>query len=486
MAQPAGATDTPASAINQRACVVQPVTNSAGTIITPAMAATINQFEPLYKQAASSLGLSWLLVPPLHYRESNFSLVNPGNGQGLFQLSSSGLAFTPGQTVSAANLVSQAELALNVLRVKALPASLASGSNAVAAWAYFGYNGRALAYYQQAEAKGLAYPFEGSPYVYNLFDASETGLRLIQSDHTNTLGVVDLKPGTFTLYSALVQQCGSATVAAPAGATTVSAQTVANPFAGEVVPLLPPTGNGPAPLYALAGVILLAWLLIVAWRKDIYVSTLHATFWWAALLVVPMLFVHDELALAAWHYNPHWSALTLTEAIVGLLAAVGAIIAFKGWCSWLDTGSSPSSSRTRRVLDRSHGWNWFAKASSRAKLGAEEVDTDGKSWLWLLLSLLRIVFGAFAVAVWLLWWVPETIVLGLYTARWYFRLATQHLSNIFSVMLVMAAVYGGYHLATYLRLGVGVSYVVLPVGAAIVLLVERKQLSQSRPSLMPG
>ena len=189
------------------------VFNPIASWITSAIDANKN----IYQQASNQTGVPWELIAALHYRETSFSTKNPGNGQGIYQLYSTGQYFAPGQTTQE-DFLNQTILAANFLQGKAAlngtgtavvsPRKLVANETDINLIknALFSYNGRASSYAQQASTYGYSskdQPFEGSPYVMSLFDCKRSAMGLITSDGSNSLTAKDTRLGAFTLYARL-------------------------------------------------------------------------------------------------------------------------------------------------------------------------------------------------------------------------------------------------------------------------------------------
>lgn len=298
-------------------CEVQP----AGNIITPENAERINLLRPLYQQAAAPLGMRWYLLPPLHFRENALRRDNPSNGQGIFQLYSyvgaTGKNFTPSDApVSNEEFVRQAGLALNVLNQKARLASpdgLANASNATVAWSYFGYNGLHPGYFRQARTLGSRWAFQGSPDVYNLFDAEHTGsMKIVQADNGAVTNQVDERPGAFTIYLELLRQCA---------ANGFKTETIAKPFRGEFVPRLPSEGEKTFPWYTLLLALSLPVLVVTSQKANKRRFT--AWLWAIAAVIAPTVVHLDDAANRGWSFSPPTVAVIVAGILfMGLIWAV--------------------------------------------------------------------------------------------------------------------------------------------------------------------
>ena len=153
-------------------------TDYAGNqIISDEDMATIEELQPLYEEASSEFGLPWQFLAALHYRETRLNMVNPSNGQGIFQLYSyvinTGITFPAGE-VSDEEFVRQAKIALEEV-ISKNPELAESPTDDAVKRAFFTYNGTADVYLSQARDLGFseeeAQRGEGSPYVMNKADA---------------------------------------------------------------------------------------------------------------------------------------------------------------------------------------------------------------------------------------------------------------------------------------------------------------------------
>jgi len=129
-----------------------------------------------YQEAASQVGITWQVLAALHYRETGFSLVAPGNGQGAYQIVNSD-KHTPGAYPPAGTTLTQAQFLAQSLDaanfVKQDGAGLdASPDVATIKEALVKYNGLPQKYIDQAVALGhtSSEGYEGSPYVMNIAD----------------------------------------------------------------------------------------------------------------------------------------------------------------------------------------------------------------------------------------------------------------------------------------------------------------------------
>lgn len=133
--------------------------------------AKIEEYRPFYEQAVEGTPIPWEMLAVIHTRESGLSRVNP-NADGLFQFAGSAL-FTPGAYVDDDEFVIQLKM---MVETHLLP-KWKDGLNEEdqIKQVFFGYNGRAKAYINQARDLGFteeqAQLGEGSPYVMNKADA---------------------------------------------------------------------------------------------------------------------------------------------------------------------------------------------------------------------------------------------------------------------------------------------------------------------------
>lgn len=202
----------------------------------------LNENRSVYIQVANERGVPWEVLASLHYREFNMAVSNPNNGQGIYQLYSSGAYFPPG-AVSRDEFIHQTRLAADFLQTKAQTVPRTSvisprrlttndGDINLIKSALFSYNGRASIYAQQAATYGYSsstQAFEGSPYVMNKFDCARNSMGLITNDGGNSLNGTDTRMGAFTLYARIKGeaywnglQIGTIPGCAEATGTTVS------------------------------------------------------------------------------------------------------------------------------------------------------------------------------------------------------------------------------------------------------------------------
>lgn len=175
-------------------------------ILSSDQLAKINSYQPLYEQAASTVGIPWAMLAAIHVRESNLSRVNP-NRNGIFQILA--VSVTPGQELSDAEFIDQATKAANHLKGSM---GGSTDDNAIKR-AFFAYNGRATVYKTQARDLGFseseAENGEGSPYVMNKADEKRdpnknpTGWGQIKTDGGSISYPANQDYGAFVIYKAL-------------------------------------------------------------------------------------------------------------------------------------------------------------------------------------------------------------------------------------------------------------------------------------------
>lgn len=144
------------------------------TILSQGLLSSLAANTPTYQQAATQVGIPWQVLAALHYRETGFSLSDPSNGQGLYQIVDASKhtpgAYPDGQ-VTQAQFLAQTLDAANFIKVDGAgltdQPSIATVKDALVK-----YNGEPTQYVTQAEALGYTSDqgYEGSPYVMNIAD----------------------------------------------------------------------------------------------------------------------------------------------------------------------------------------------------------------------------------------------------------------------------------------------------------------------------
>lgn len=163
-----------------------------------------------YEAAGKESGVPWQMIAVLHLRETRFSRVNPGNDQGLYQDSAHIYGHYPAGPVSDAEFLRQSTNAGTFLKSKASqPDLLTKGEVGQVKDAFFGYNGRAGLYVDQAKKLGFTQGYDGSPYVVNKLDATRdpeknlTTWGQIVRDGQGLVYPANKDYGAFVIYSSL-------------------------------------------------------------------------------------------------------------------------------------------------------------------------------------------------------------------------------------------------------------------------------------------
>ena len=171
----------------------------------------------VYMEVAKKYNLPWQLLATIHWRETNLSMVNPGNNNGLFQVYDA--YFKPGRQTES-NFISQVEIAARLLAdnyaKKAHITGRISDGKSINMMdlgnLLMAYNGQSSYYYHQAYDMGYHSPdlgFLGSPYVSNLinrsFDSRFNGnWEQIRYDNGYAMPA-DQRPGTLPVFVLLMQ-----------------------------------------------------------------------------------------------------------------------------------------------------------------------------------------------------------------------------------------------------------------------------------------
>ena len=139
--------------------------------------AKVEQHRPFYEAAAEKAGIPWAMIAIVHKHETSLGRDNPANGQGIYQDFNNLNGPYPTGPVSDEEFQRQTDWAAELIKSKAAgnPAGLQDLAQGDAIKeTFWGYNGKAGAYRQQAAALGYdpdTQGFEGSPYVMNKADA---------------------------------------------------------------------------------------------------------------------------------------------------------------------------------------------------------------------------------------------------------------------------------------------------------------------------
>lgn len=170
----------------------------------------IEQNKSTYEAAAKETGVPWQAIAVVHSLETNLLRVNPGNGQGIYQMysytggGSNERAFLPVGAVDEAEFLRQTKIAAGEMKRIIEAQGLEVGSDDGIKALLFQYNGKAGQYIEKALALGFtereANLGEGSPYVMNRYDARRD---------PNSGGMSPLWPGRFVadgVYDATATQ----------------------------------------------------------------------------------------------------------------------------------------------------------------------------------------------------------------------------------------------------------------------------------------
>lgn len=180
------------------------------TILNQGELKALNDNAPTYQQAASQVGVPWQVLAALHYREHDFSLSEPGNGQGIYQIVNSdkhtaGDYPAAGTTLTTAQFLGQSLDAANYIKSDGAGLDISSDT-AVIKDAFVKYNGEPSEYVDQAMALGFSSSqgYEGSPYVMNIADKPRDPSNGPISGWLQDRGGGDFQPATADQYGAYV------------------------------------------------------------------------------------------------------------------------------------------------------------------------------------------------------------------------------------------------------------------------------------------
>ncbi len=177
--------------------------------------------SPIYESVAEKYNLPWQLLATIHWRETNLTMLNPENNNGLFQIYDS--YFKPGQ-VSTSQFEEEVEVAAKLLTTKYSQNSNVVGNiekdNSInminIGNILMSYNGRSAYYSEQANSMGFSQPrlaFLGSPYVSNLINrnfnsAYNANWKQIRYDHGYAMPA-DQRTGTLAVFTLLMRATDS-------------------------------------------------------------------------------------------------------------------------------------------------------------------------------------------------------------------------------------------------------------------------------------
>ena len=192
---------------------------SGKDIFNGAQTKALEANRPFYEKSANKVGIPWEMIAVIHYREHRFSRSNPSNGQGVYQFYDKHGGPYPTGAISDDEFQRQTDLAAEFIKGKAggKAAQLKEGDEAAIKYTFFGYNGRAGVYINQAKNLGFsdadAQNGEGSPYVMNRFDAkrdptveptkSNGTWGQIKTDGGSIEYPANTDHGAFTIYAAI-------------------------------------------------------------------------------------------------------------------------------------------------------------------------------------------------------------------------------------------------------------------------------------------
>jgi len=175
-----------------------------------------------YVKISNETGVPWQMLAAIHYRENNMARYNPDNGggksYGIFQFTPPPEKYKIG-SVSYSEFVRQLRYMAKkiqsdyVFRNSLNPASVSTRkltknekNISLIKNTLYSYNGRNSQYANQAKKYGFnpsTRPYEGSPYVMNMFDCKRKGMGTIKRDYGPIEGAPDTRYGTFTLFARL-------------------------------------------------------------------------------------------------------------------------------------------------------------------------------------------------------------------------------------------------------------------------------------------
>jgi len=169
----------------------------------------INKLKSDYVKASQATNVPWQLLAGIHYRETNFSTTSSN----MFQISGySGPGDVVTQAIAAGNFIQKYAVPGNLPNHRAPLQQTGSDAEEIKD-TLFSYNGRAVAYAQQAQSLGFnpqTQPYEGSPYVMNNYDTVHKDMGIITHDGGGIDGV-DTRFGAFVIYAGIGGSSGSST-----------------------------------------------------------------------------------------------------------------------------------------------------------------------------------------------------------------------------------------------------------------------------------
>jgi len=185
---------------------------------------TVQQHRPFYEKAAQKANIPWAMLAVVHKHEYGLKRENPSNGQGIYQDFARENGPYPAGPVSDEEFQRQTDWAAQLMRRKAdaNPEGLRDLTTPDGVKeTFWGYNGKASAYRQQAAGLGFdpdRQGFEGSPYVMNKADARRDPATAapgtwgqIKRDRGGIEYPANNHFGAWVMYSALAGVSGGAT-----------------------------------------------------------------------------------------------------------------------------------------------------------------------------------------------------------------------------------------------------------------------------------
>lgn len=189
-------------------------------ILTQGQLQTIHQNESVYQQAGQQGNVPWAMLAVIHLNETDLSLVNPANGNGIYQITNNGKYYPPGP-ISQQEFLQESVDATQEIHAAASNnysgdtniSSQTTASSTIKDTLY-SYNGRGYA--SQAAQNGFnpnTQAYEGSPYVMNKADAKRDPQALGPGEQTwgqikTNSGAITYPAndffGAFVVYSSLV------------------------------------------------------------------------------------------------------------------------------------------------------------------------------------------------------------------------------------------------------------------------------------------
>jgi len=180
------------------------------TILSEAELKGIKENQSVYEEAAKEADMPWQAIAVIHLRETRLSKTNPANGQGIYQDYAKLNGPYPAGKVDDKEFLRQTIWAAKFLKAKATnPELFAKGDAGQVKDAFFGYNGRAGVYIDQAKALGFDEGYEGSPYVVNKIDKKRdpeenpTKWGQIKADGGSLVYPANSDHGAYVIYASL-------------------------------------------------------------------------------------------------------------------------------------------------------------------------------------------------------------------------------------------------------------------------------------------